>query len=337
MMKIGAFGEVMLRLTPPEYRLLEQSHTVRMDYTGTGVNILGNLAHFGLDTWMLTNVPDNRLGDAAKNSLQQFGMKTDFVGKHHNHLGSYFAEIGFGARPTQVTYQNRHGSSFGVSEPDNYPMDAFLATVDLVHICGISLSLTDATWASAKTLAQKAHRQQKKVCFDFNFRPSLNTEEGKKALMKARYEEILPYCDIVFGTPRDLIELLQLTNESVTDEKAEQQLIRSFLKKYDIEWFAGTKRLHQEEKQWIAGRIVTKEDVIETEPQLLTVLDRIGAGDAYAAGVLLGYAENWSLEKTATFGITNAVLAHTMLGDVPLTTREQVQQVIDHPGIDLIR
>jgi uncharacterized protein len=122
-MKIGAFGEVMLRLTPPNYLLLEQGHTIRMEYTGTGVNILGNLAHFGLSTWMLTNVPDNRLGDAAKANLRQLGMNTDFVGKYHNHMGIYFAEVGYGARPTYVTYQNRHSSSFGVSKPENYPFE----------------------------------------------------------------------------------------------------------------------------------------------------------------------------------------------------------------------
>ncbi len=336
-MKIGAFGEVMLRLTPPEYRLLEQTHTLRMDYTGTGVNILSNLAHFGLTTSMLTNVPDNRLGDAAKASLKNFGMQTDFVGRCHDHIGSYFAEVGFGARPTYVTYQNRRNSSFGVSDAAAYPLAEFLAAIDLVHICGISLSLTDQTWQAARKLAQQAHAQEKKVCFDFNFRPSLNTEAGKKALMKARYEEILPYCDIVFGSPRDLIELLKLTDQPVTTAAEETTLIQTFLRQYEIEWFAGTRRTTADDRQYLAGRLYTQTEAVETTPQLLKVLDRIGAGDAYAAGVLLGYAESWSLAKTAEFAVTNAVLAHTIPGDVPLTTRAQVEQVMNHPGIDLIR
>lgn len=125
-----------------------------MEYTGTGVNILGNLAHFGLDTWLLTNVPDNRLGDAAIVNLRKFGLKTDFVGKYHNHIGSYFAEVGFGARPTYVTYQNRHNSSFGISNATNYQIDEFLARVDLVHIYGISLSLTENMWETARQLAK---------------------------------------------------------------------------------------------------------------------------------------------------------------------------------------
>ena len=69
-MKIGAFGEVMLRLTPPEYLMLEQTHTLRMSYTGTGVNLVGNLAHFGIESYLLSALPDNRIGEAALGSLK---------------------------------------------------------------------------------------------------------------------------------------------------------------------------------------------------------------------------------------------------------------------------
>ncbi|MGG5335056.1 2-dehydro-3-deoxygluconokinase [Enterococcus sp. AZ089] len=334
MMRIGAYGEVMMRLTPPEYRTLEQTHSLRMDFTGTGVNLLGNLAHFGLTTSMLTQVPANRLGDTAKASLRSYGIQTAFVGKKYSHIGSYFAEIGYGARPTYVTYQNRHHSSFGVSGPEEYAIDGFLETVDLIHICGISLSLTERTWQTALALAKQAHVKQIRVCFDFNFRPSLN-EELNREVLKQRYETILPYCDLVFGSVRDLEELLAYPLEET--EGAELALIQSFIDQYQLEWFCGTRRLSVEDKQFISGRIITAQDAYETAPQLLQVLDRIGAGDAYAAGVLLGYAEKWSLQRTADFAITNAVLAHTMLGDVPLTTKEQVEQVLQAPGKDLIR
>lgn len=333
-MRIGAYGEVMMRLTPPEYRTLEQTHSLRMDFTGTGVNLLGNLAHFGLDTKLLTQVPDNRLGDTAKANLQTYGIQTAFVGKRHNHIGSYFAEVGYGARPTYVTYQNRHNSSFGVSGPDTYALHDFLAEVDLVHICGISLSLTEATWQTALALAQAAKAQQIAVCFDFNFRPSLNNA-ANRAKLKERYETILPYSDIVFGSTRDLAELLDY-RKAFPDE-TDDQLIQSFMDVYDIKWFCGTKRLAVADQQFITGKIITKETAYETDAQLLQVLDRIGAGDAYAAGILYGYANHWSIKKTATFAINNAVLAHTMLGDVCLTTVEQVEQVMHAQGTDLIR
>ena len=331
-MKFAAFGEVMLRLSPPEYLLLDQTNELRMDYTGTGVNIMANLAQFGYETSLVTVLPDNRLGQVAKSAIAKYGIKTDLLSFAHQHIGSYFAENGYGARPTQVTYQNRHHSSFGVSNHEAYDFDKVVAENDLIQICGISLSLTDDTRDAAHALAKKAAAAGKKVCFDFNFRPSLNTEPNKVAFMREQYEEILPYCDIVFGSVRDLTDLLQMEMTGTADE-----LILQFMEKYQIDWFAGTKRFSEKSQKQQQGFLYSRETQAVSTKHELTILDRIGAGDAYAAGVLTGYAENWSLEETVEFAAMNAVLAHTIHGDVPLTTKEQVFTVLENPGIDLIR
>lgn len=329
-MKISAFGEVMLRLSPPEYLLLEQTNQLRMDFTGTGVNILGNLAHFGQEVRLLSALPNNRLGGAAKASLMKLGIDSSLIHFEHQHLGSFFAEMGYGARATQVTYQNRHHSSFGQSDASCYDFDPFVEQSDLIHICGISLSLTDATRDSAHTLAQKAHKAGKKICFDFNFRPSLNTEPDKVAFMKNQYQKILPYCDIVFGSTRDLTDLLGM--EAASDEA----LIQQFMEKYEIQWFAGTKR-RQKADNTLQGYLYTATESITSQEYPLTILDRIGAGDAYAAGILLGYAEAWDMQQTVDFATMNAVIAHTIHGDTPITTKEQVLMALEQPHTDLIR
>lgn len=331
-MKFAAFGEVMLRLSPPEYLLLDQTNELRMDYTGTGVNIMANLAQFGYETSLVTVLPDNRLGQVAKSVIAKYGIKTDLLSFAHQHIGSYFAENGYGARPTQVTYQNRHHSSFGVSNHEAYDFNKVVVENDLIQICGISLSLTDETRDAAHTLAKKAADAGKKVCFDFNFRPSLNTEPDKVAFMKEQYEKILPYCDIVFGSVRDLTDLLQMEMTGTADE-----LILQFMEKYQIDWFAGTRRFSDNNQKQQQGFLYSREAHAVSTMRELTILDRIGAGDAYAAGVLTGYAENWSLTETVEFAAMNAVLAHTIHGDVPLTTKEQVFTVLENPGIDLIR
>ena len=335
-MKIGAYGEVMLRLTPPEHLQLEQTHTLRMAYTGTGVNLVGNLAHFEIESYLLTALPDNRLGKAALANLKSLGIQTAYIVQQHQHIGTYFAEMGFGARPTEVTYQNRKSSSFSLSPIEAYDVKQFIEQVDMLHICGISLSLTEITAQTAITLAKEAHAAGKIVCFDFNFRPSLNQEPGKKEQMKQRYEEILPYCTIVFGSTRDLVELMQWKTEVSVSEN-ETAFIQSFLAHYDITWFAGTKRQVINHEKFLSGYLITPTDAFEIPKQRLEVLDRIGAGDAYAAGILLGFAEGWSLEETIAFAIANARLAHAIQGNVPLTTRKQVKQLLEHPDTDLIR
>lgn len=331
-MRFAAFGEVMLRLSPPEYLLLDQTNELRMDYTGTGVNIMANLAQFGYETSLVTVLPENRLGQVAKSAIAKYGIKTDLLTFAHHHIGSYFAENGYGARPTQVTYQNRHHSSFGVSNQTAYDFEKVIASADLIQICGISLSLTDNTRDAAHTLARKAAASGKKVCFDFNFRPSLNTEPNKVAFMKEQYEAILPYCNIVFGSVRDLTDLLQLEQTDTEDE-----LILQFMETYQIDWFAGTKRFSEKTQKQQQGFLYSREEHVVSRKHELTILDRIGAGDAYAAGILTGYAESWHLKETVEFAAMNAVLAHTIHGDVPLTTKEQVFTILENPGIDLIR
>lgn len=98
-MKIAAFGEVMLRFTPPEYLMLEQTEQLRMNFVGTGVNLLANLAHFQLETALITKLPANRLGEAGKAALRKLGISDQWVGEKGDHIGSFFAEMGYGIRP----------------------------------------------------------------------------------------------------------------------------------------------------------------------------------------------------------------------------------------------
>ncbi len=114
--------------------------------------------------------------------------------------------------------------------------------------------MTEKTWQTALALAKQAHAKQIRVCFDFNSRPSLN-EELNREVLKQRYETILPYCDLVFGSVRDLEELLAYPLEET--EGAELALIQSFIDQYQLEWFCGTRRLAVEDKQFISGRIIT--------------------------------------------------------------------------------
>lgn len=329
-MSVGAFGEIMLRLTPPERLVLEQTESLRIDYTGTGVNILANLAHFGIETQLLSSVPENRLGDTVIYYLRKFGIDPKFIIQKFDHLGSYIAEMGYGSRPTEITYQNRLHSSFSLSSMELYDIDRFLKQNDIIHICGISLSLTNNTSEVAITLAKNANILNKTVCFDFNYRPSLNKKILRNEL-NHKYQEILPYCDIVFGSVKD-IDALELFTEKVEDEK-----IFSFIKMFNLTYFVGTNRKIENGTKYIQGYIYSCDDKYCTDFEKLDILDRIGGGDAFAAGFLLGYIEEWEIEKTLQFALTNAILAHTVQGDITLTTREQVYRLIENKYIDIIR
>lgn len=324
-MKILAFGEVMLRYTVPEHMLLEQSDIVQMSTVGTGVNLLGSLSHLGYKTGIITQVPDNTLGKKVVADLRKLGIEDDLIGYTNGHLGSFFVELGHGSRPQRVTYQDRLSSSFCITDAKEYNFDEALKGADYIHICGIALSLTDKTRDAALKLAKLAHKKGVKVCFDFNYRMSLN-EDNSHQMMKELYQEILKYADIVFGSKRDLTDLMDYEDEK------EAKLYSQFVSDYDIEYFAGSSRISDEHKKYFQGFISHNGELYKSKPREIKVLDRIGSGDAFASGVITGIIEGWTYDNTLRFAVANSVLTQESMNDTPLFDKEDIFSYLEHDG-----
>ena len=201
-------------------------------------------------------------------------------------------------------------------------MDQALEGVDMLHICGIALSTSELSKQNALTLAKKAYEKEIAICFDFNFRSSLNDEEGMASLV-ATYNIILPWVTIAFGSLRDLKELLKIA-------------VESFMLKYNISVFAGTYRHQKNHQKQLQGFIYQGSEKIVSEKEIYEVWDRIGTGDVFVAGTLTGLIEKWSLEKTVKFGVYSAVLAHTTVGDSPVLSKAFVLNYMENQ-VDVIR
>lgn len=330
--KILAFGEVMLRLDLPDYQMLEQTNEARFTFTGTGVNVLSGMAHLNYPTYLLTALPDNRVGVAACANLRKLGISDQWIKFHGSHIGTYVLEQGYGNRPSEVTYLDRIHSSF-----NDYPWSAadlrsIIKEIDVVHICGIALSLNDNIQNTAQILAEEAFKMGKFVCFDFNYRSSLNDPNEKVALVQ-RYCQILPYCHLVFGGQRDLVELLDLATEIGTSDFV--SLCRHFVDHYQLTSFAGT--IRSEQGKTLQGFCFTKDQLTYSEKVSLKVYDRIGAGDAYTVGILAGILEKMEPQYMVDFAVNSAAYAHTTLGDSPIATREQIIRMMEEPYRDIIR
>jgi len=214
---------------------------------------------------------------------------------------------------------------------DDYDFEKALVGIDIVHICGISLSLTRQTRRAAMKLAELAHERNKVVCFDFNYRFSLN-EQNNHEVMKKRYQSILPYVDILFGSKRDITGLLDYPNIDET------KLYEQFCHDYQINIFAGSKRTFIDGKKFFEGFLFHHDKVYNSAPRELNILDRIGSGDAFASGVITGLLEKWDFNDTLEFAIANSVLAQASMNDSPIFSKEDVFHYIDSEGKnDLIR
>lgn len=332
-MKILAFGEVNMRLTPPEYKLLEQTNQLDFSFTGTGLNLLSGLFQFGYDTKLFTTLPNNRVGKAASSYIRKLGVDDSTILYKGNHIGSYFAELGFGKRPTQVTYMNRSESAFCTTLIEDETIDDVLSDIDFIHICGIALSTSHISRINALKIARIAHKRNIQLCFDFNYRPSLNKDTNQDELVHA-YKEILKYSSIVFGSEKDLSVFLQLKREEGASKEAFFQL---FLKTYNIDVFSGTLKRTVDNKKEIKGYLATKQGCEESSWRKVDVLDRIGAGDAYAAGVITGLLSDWTAKKTVEFATATSQLSYTTYGDSSILEKDFVLRVLEQPDQDIFR
>ncbi|MGL5042028.1 MAG: sugar kinase [Culicoidibacterales bacterium] len=334
--KIAAFGEVMQRLTVPNYLKLEQTTILEVGYTGTGVNVLGNLSQFGHQTKIITKLPDNGVGRAANRALKALGIDTTAVIIGGDRLGQYFLENGYGSRQSVVTY-NRKGSSFLNSSARNYDWELLFKDVTQIHFCGISFLVSENMRAIALEAIHGAVSRGIKVSLDFNYREGLLS----KKLARPLYEQLLPLVDFVFANHRDFTELLALTNYDLASsyEQNIARIMQTVLEKYpNISTIAGTKRtiisakVHQ-----LNSFIVTKKQQAYYASENFDVLERIGGGDAFVAGVLHGLKTFDTIDDTIKFATQNAIHKHTIIGDTNYATEEEIKRCMNQKAIKDIK
>lgn len=319
-MKIAAFGEVMMRLSTPNYLMLSQTHQLDFRFCGTGVNFLSGLIQNGEEGYLLTCLPDHSVGKAAQSQIRSFGIHDEGILFSGNHMGVYFYEAGVYPRPSCVTYLDRNHSSFCQAQ---YKLDNFKSIVDqmdAIHFCGISLAMNTKVANFVLELASYAKSKGVKVIFDCNFRPSLWTEETLEQ-GKQLYQEMMKLSDIAFASSLDANNL-----GIVINQKEEKEILKEMFETFDLEVLFGTRRkLNQYQ-----GYMVDCFGYIESEWYDLEIFDRIGAGDAFGAGAIHAYLHQKERQKTITYATMCGVLAHTTYGDVPVLSKEFVENVIEN-------
>ncbi|MGL6187327.1 MAG: sugar kinase [Clostridium chrysemydis] len=336
-MKILAFGEIMMRLMPPDYKLLTQVDNLDFVFTGTGANILSGLYQMGHEVYMATTLPDNNVGRAASAQLRRLGINDQNIKYKGNHIGMYFLEVGIGKRATEVTYMNRNESSFGKSTTKDYNIDELLKGKEYIHICGISLALNKGTRECAYELAKESKKRGIKVIFDCNFRPSLwNKDDRHRA--KGVYEKILSIADIVFAGEKDAELLLEIKfPKELQDIEKTEYLLGEMKRKFNIDIIIGSIRKENKQEKLLQGYLFYNDKFILSREYKLTVYDRVGTGDGFASGAIHGIIEKYEWKDIIEFATCSGVLAHTTYGDSPILGVRHIKRLMDDEYIDLIR
>lgn len=334
--RLLAFGEVMLRLSPPGRELLMQSPRFDWWLAGAEANVATALAHLGHDVGMVTALPDNDLGRGAMGQLRLHGIDTSHVQVAEGRMGLYFVTPGAGMRATEVVY-DRARSVFADTPPAAWDWGAILAGADWLHLSGITPALGPGPAEAAVAAAQAACAAGIPISFDGNWRGKLwELWDGNPRAILSR---IVAHADLLFGNHRDVALLLGQDFAGDGEDRRRAAADAAFAAFPKLQMMASTARhVVTADHHRLSARVDARDAVAQTEEvELAGIVDRIGGGDAFAAGVLHGRRLGLGLDEIARTGLALTCLKHSLPGDASLFGQRDLNAFLEGEGLDVRR
>jgi 2-dehydro-3-deoxygluconokinase len=330
-----AFGELMLRLSPPGRELLMQTPRLDVWVAGAEANVASALARLGHDVAMASAVPDNDLGRAALTYLRGAGVDTRGILLRGERMGLYFVTSGAGLRATEVIYDRAY-SSFAETPTEAWEWDALLDGVDRLHLSGITPALGPVPAASAIAAAQAAADRSIAISFDGNWRGKL--WERWDGDPRAILTQLVQHADLMFGNHLDIALLLGRDFASDGEGRRREAVEAAFAAFPKLQTIASTSRqVENVDLHRLSARIDTRSGSAQTDDVVLAgIVDRIGSGDAFAAGVLHGLRRGGDVTEAARTGLALAALKHSLPGDTSLFRQGDIDAYIAG-GLDVRR
>jgi 2-dehydro-3-deoxygluconokinase len=337
MASIVCFGEMLLRLGAPGSEPLLRAATLETGFGGAEANVACALAGLGLDSSMVTVLPDNALGDACLGELRRCGVGTSGVIRQPGRMGLYFLTRGATVRPAQVLYDRAH-SAFSTADPRLFDWPALLNGAAWIHVSGITPALSSAAGRAVVEALETARRLGVGISFDCNFRPSLWQGRQHDAVRMLR--DLASRATLLFAGTHDADLLFDAgCANSATIEGLERAATAAFAACPNLELIATTDRVvHGPDHHDLTGYLVDHNGIAMSRTvRLQPIVDRIGAGDAYAAGILYGLSQGFDRAQTAEFAITLAALKHGWPGDFIVMPADDVAGAIESGARDVRR
>ncbi len=308
------FGELLIRLTAPGNELLMQSPSLALHVGGAEANVAIGLAHLGHDCAMVSRVPSNALGRGAVAAVRGAGVDCAAVSSGAGRMGLYFLSVGAGLRASDIVY-DRAGSSFAATGPEDYDFEYLLAGAGLLHLSGITPALGPRSAKTALAAARAAKRLGVPVSFDGNYRAML--WEAWDSDPRTILSELIDTADILFGNHRDLSLVLGKEFSGEGEDRRREAAEAGFAAFPGLQLIASTARhTAAADHHRIAARVDLRNHGYQTpEIDVTGIVDRIGAGDAFAAGVLHAHLSGANARAMAESGLALTCLKHSLPGD----------------------
>ena len=335
---VVCFGEVLLRLSAPPQELLLQYPRLEVAVGGAEANVAVGLARLGEPVRMVSVLADNPLGQAAAGELRRWGVDTSSIDFVTGRMGLYFLEPGAVLRASKVVY-DRAGSAFAQAEPGRFDWPALLAGARWLHVSGVTPAIGGPSAAAALAAVSAANKAGVPVSFDGNYRATLWAERSAEA--PAILRELIAGAELAFVDDRDLALALgrgfDAPDPAARRRAAAEAAFAAFPRLTRI---ASTLRVQQGvDRHDLSGFMFTRPGaMLATEAFAMSgIVDRIGSGDAFAAGLLHGLFEAMPEPRALTFAVASACAKHAVRGDFNLSRVSDIEAIVAGEALDVRR
>ena len=330
--RVVTFGEVMLRLKSPGFERLFQSSALEASFGGAEANVAVSLAQFGVPVSFVSAIPTNPVGDACLGELQRFGVDTRRVRRQGSRLGIYFLEAGANQRPSKVVY-DRSGSAIATAKPGDFDWDAVLDGVSWFHLTGVTPAISQSAADLAIEGARLARAKGITVSCDYNYRKNL-WKYGKPAPDVMR--ELVRHVHVGIANEEDCQEALgirldvDVASGSLATDKYRAMAARVLEEFPNLEKQVITLReSHSADRNgWSAVLHNGKDFLVSRRYDITDIVDRVGAGDSFGAGLIYGLLSYGDDARALEFAAAASCLKHSILGDFNRVSVAEVEALV---------
>lgn len=332
--KVVTFGEIMLRLAPEGYYRFVQSKSFGATYGGGEANVAVSLANFGLDVRYVTKLPKHEIGQAAVNSLREFGVDTNYITRGGERVGIYFLEKGASQRPSKVIY-DRAGSAIAKATTADFDWNKIFEDVEWFHFTGITPALGDNVAEICLEACKAAKARNITVSCDLNYRKNLWSREKAGQVMAG----LMEYVDVCIANEEDASDVfgIKADDTDITSGKLSHEGYKSVAKqladRFGFNKVAITLRgsISANDNNW-AAMLYDGSNYYFSKNYLIHIVDRVGGGDSFGAGLIYSFLTGAQPQDALEFAVAASCLKHTIEGDFNMVSVDEVRKLAGGDG-----
>ena len=328
-MKVVTFGEIMMRLQPPDNMRIVQSGLLEFTFGGAEANVAVSLANFGEEADFISKVPNNEIGQAAINSLRRYGVSTVNVVQGGERLGIYFCEKGASQRPSKVIY-DRVYSAISQARTEDFDWDKIFDGADWFHFTGITPALGKNVFEICVEACKKAKQKGIRISADLNYRKKLWTKEAANKAMS----KLCQYIDVCIANEEDAKDVFGFEAQNTDIERGEldregyKSVAEQLTDRFGFDYVAITLRESKSasDNSW-SGMLYDgqKKQAYFSKKYEMHIIDRVGGGDSFGAGLIYSLRKGYDNHRCIEFAVAASCLKHTIGGDYNIVSVAEVE------------